>query len=112
MEASLIVFLLSGVMGRALSCNSVDRQKGSCPRIISRAEWGARPPTEESSHLPDLLPMLFVHHSAMAECEDQESCSKAVRNIQDLHMDGNEWWDIGYRCWVLIDPKVRVINCV
>ena len=41
--------------------------------------------------------MLFVHHSAMAECEDQESCSQAVRDIQDLHMDGNGWWDIGYR---------------
>eukprot|EP00092_Neocalanus_flemingeri_P061425 GFUD01073838.1.p1 GENE.GFUD01073838.1~~GFUD01073838.1.p1 ORF type:complete len:209 (+),score=54.63 GFUD01073838.1:58-684(+) len=68
----------------------------ACPRIISRAEWGARPPTEESSHLPDLLPMLFVHHSAMAECEDQEACSQAVRDIQDLHMDGNGWWDIGY----------------
>ena len=56
--------------------------------------------------------MLFVHHSAMAECKDQESCSQEVRDIQDLHMDGNGWWDIGYRCWVLIDPKVRVINCV
>ena len=56
--------------------------------------------------------MLFVHHSAMAECEDQESCSQAVRDIQDFHIDGNGWSDIGYRCWVRIDPKVSVINCV
>ena len=68
-----------------------------CPRIISREEWGARPPVEESSHLPDLLAMLFLHHSAMTECEDQASCEAAAREIQDLHMDNNGWWDIGYR---------------
>ena len=68
-----------------------------CPRIISREEWGARPPVEESSRLPDLLPMVFLHHSAMAECEDRPSCDAAVREIQDLHIDNNGWWDIGYR---------------
>merc|ERR1719244_1940521 len=46
---------------------------GSCPTILSRADWGARPPTEQSNHLPDLLPMVFVHHSAMGECENRDS---------------------------------------
>ena len=71
-----------------------------CPRIISREEWGARPPVEESSQLPDLLAMVFLHHSAMAECEDRASCEAALREIQDLHMDNNGWWDIGYRSGV------------
>ena len=66
-------------------------------RIVTRAEWGARPPLEESALLPDLLPMLFLHHSAMTECRDQAGCEAAVREIQDLHIDTNGWWDIGYR---------------
>ena len=45
-------------------------------RIVTRAEWGARPPLEESALLPDLLPMLFLHHSAMTECEDPPSCEE------------------------------------
>ena len=68
-----------------------------CPRLVTRSEWGARNPVEESDSLPDLLPMMFVHHSSMEECWDLESCSQAVRDIQDLHIDGNGWWDIGYR---------------
>ena len=89
-----------------IACKSMAHQQegsnqsllpGSCPTILSRAEWGARPPTEQSNHLPDLLPMVFVHHSAMVECEDRETCSQAVRDIQDYHMDENKWWDIGYR---------------
>ena len=68
-----------------------------CPRLVTRSEWGARNPVEESDSLPDLLPMIFVHHSSMEECWDLESCSQAVRDIQDLHIDCNGWWDIGYR---------------
>merc|ERR1712080_792830 len=56
--------------------------------IVTRQAWGGRPSVEESNSLPDNLPMLFVHHSAMQECGDRESCSKAVRDIQDLHMEG------------------------
>merc|ERR1719244_2165717 len=52
---------------------------GSCPTILSRADWGARPPTEQSNHLPDLLPMVFVHHSAMDECENSSSLMVSVQ---------------------------------
>jgi len=91
-----LLTILCGVFVSALCCNVRTAVQVSCPKIITRGEWGARPPVEESSLVPDLLPMLFVHHSAMRECEDQESCSQGVRDIQDLHMDGNGWWDIGY----------------
>ena len=85
-------------MTRIQNCDHVSSLE-ICPgiEIVSRDAWGARPPTEPSADLPDNLPMLFVHHSAMSECSDFESCSQAVRDIQDLHIDGNGWWDIGYR---------------
>ena len=38
-----------------------------CPRVVSRAEWGARPPAHQSDPLPDLLPMVFVHHRSVLQ---------------------------------------------
>lgn len=64
------------------------------PRIISRAEWGARPP----KGTPIVVPWSkrtgsAIHHSAGPQ-------SQSVRDIQNFHMDTNNWSDIGYNMLV------------
>lgn len=59
-------------------------------QIITRAEWGARPPKSA----PTLTTWarrtgFMVHHSA-------GPISQSVRAIQDFHMDTRDWNDIGY----------------
>ena len=39
---------------------------------------------------------LFVHHSAGRDCTSVDDCAAEVRAIQNYHMDGNGWSDIGY----------------
>ena len=71
---------------------------GNCGgvRIISREEWGARPPNGGQTALSLPKAMTFVHHSAGAHCYNQADCSQQVRNIQNWQMDGNGYSDIGY----------------
>jgi len=66
-----------------------------CPRIISRSEWGA---INTNCHNPmaEERPYLFVHHAESQECSDVSTCSQLVRGIQDYHINGNGWCDIGY----------------
>ncbi|XP_023321631.1 peptidoglycan-recognition protein SC2 [Eurytemora carolleeae] len=94
------LILLLGWIHLSMSCSPCSpvslTESDNCIKIYSRDEWGARPPVQESDRTEDLLPYVFVHHSAMDECDSVESCSQAVRDIQNLHMDGNSWWDIGY----------------
>lgn len=59
-------------------------------KIITRAQWGARPP--RSVHRIALpTPRLWVHHSA-----DDRQGTAAVRAHQAFHMDHRGWSDIAY----------------
>jgi len=78
-------------MGGALQCQA----PAGCPNIVSRAEWGARPPTS-SSFISKPIPKVFVHHTETGACFTQAACESIVRSIQDYHMDSNGWSDIGY----------------
>ncbi|XP_041367787.1 peptidoglycan-recognition protein SC2-like [Gigantopelta aegis] len=72
------------------------QQLPGCPRIISRAEWGAREP---STHIPDLAhtpQMVYIHHGATRGCTTQNECAAIVRSYQNYHMDTHGWDDIGY----------------
>lgn len=66
-----------------------------CPTIVNRAGWGSR---QTGSWVLPVRPAPYwvVHHTAGAQCNDQASCSQQMRNIQNFHMDGNGWGDIGY----------------
>jgi peptidoglycan recognition protein len=77
----------------------------ACPRIVSRAEWGARPPLEEIYQAVP-VPYVVIHHGASAPCFDQASCSSMVQVYQNLHMDTNGWPDIGYNFLVGEDGNV------
>nr|QYW22329.1 short-type peptidoglycan recognition protein [Pelodiscus sinensis] len=66
-----------------------------CPTIISRAQWGARPPNNKVSLVPP-VPHVIIHHTDGNPCASQAACSQEVRRIQDDHMDKKGWADIGY----------------
>jgi len=74
-------------------CSSGDI--AGCPKMISRSEWGA---ISTNCHNPmqENRPYLFVHHAESNPCTDIESCSAIVRSIQNYHINGNGWCDIGY----------------
>lgn len=83
----------------------------AAPRIISRAEWGAREVNfaaenetglyssdnpegwrEYNGDLRDDYQTLVIHHSATYEIDDVAT----MRVVQDLHMDDRGWADVAY----------------
>ena len=57
-----------------------------CPHIVTRAEWGARPPRKVWL-IKEPIPKIFIHHTETPSCITKEACSKLVRSIQNFHMD-------------------------
>ncbi|XP_071507725.1 peptidoglycan-recognition protein SC2-like [Diadema antillarum] len=77
----------------------------SCPRIVTRSEWGARSPTSYTwLSLP--TPYAIVHHTDGASCYTESACKSQVKGIQNYHMDSNGWWDIGYNFLIGGDGNV------
>ena len=58
--------------------------------IISRQDWGARPPRRRSS-IPVPTAELWLHHTA-----GNHSGVAGLRSIQNFHMDIRGWSDIAY----------------
>lgn len=67
--------------------------------IIDRAEWGARAPRSRSTVSWGDRTEFVVHYS-------DGPTTQSVRSIQDFHMDGNGWSDIGYN--FLVDVQGRI----
>jgi len=67
--------------------------------IISRAKWGARAPRSRARVSWRDRRELIVHYS-------EGPTTQSVRSIQDFHMDGRGWSDIGYN--FLVDVKGRI----
>lgn len=82
-----------------------------CPPIVTRAEWGARPPNHQAFNEPGFYSLdnpegwreytgdirtiyrtVVVHHSAEYETDDLTT----VRYIQNMHMDTRRWADLAY----------------
>jgi peptidoglycan hydrolase-like protein with peptidoglycan-binding domain len=59
------------------------------PEIITRAQWGARPPEAIQTVSKSKRSNFMVHHSGA-------NANQSVRAIQDFHMDTRGWSDIGY----------------
>ncbi|KAM9113726.1 peptidoglycan-recognition protein SC2-like [Pangshura tecta] len=76
-----------------------------CPTIVSRSQWGARPPRSRDP-LSTPVPYVIIYHTAGSSCTSQASCSQLVRGIQDYHMDSNGWADIGYNFLIGEDGRV------
>ncbi|MFE0270802.1 peptidoglycan-binding protein [Streptomyces sp. NPDC058992] len=68
-------------------------------KLISRAEWGARPYRTPNGATPYSRARRGVklHYLGTAyEDRPHTACAAYVRKIQTSHMDGNGWSDIGY----------------
>ncbi|CAK9812964.1 Peptidoglycan-recognition protein SC2 [Anthophora plagiata] len=77
------------------------------PNIISRANWGARPPKGTIRKLvTDPPPYVIIHHSATDGCTTQAICQARVRSFQNYHMDQKHWDDIGYQFLVGEDGNI------
>ncbi|GGL12593.1 hypothetical protein Sme01_69220 [Sphaerisporangium melleum] len=67
--------------------------------LVSRAAWGARAPRGAYSTLSSTLGVK-VHYTGgrvdPAIVNDHAKCVAMVKSIQNFHMDGNGWMDIGY----------------
>ncbi|XP_013388318.1 uncharacterized protein LOC106157269 [Lingula anatina] len=75
-----------------------------CPDIVSRAQWGARPPTE-ITNLTLPVQYVVVHHTSWDRCFTRENCSAEMRKIQIFHQDVRHWADIGYNFGVGEDGR-------
>ncbi|GFY44497.1 peptidoglycan recognition protein 1 [Trichonephila inaurata madagascariensis] len=73
--------------------------------IVSRAEWGARESLSNETMVTP-VPHLFIHHTAMSECDNFASCSQMMRTIQNFHIDDRGWDDIGYNFLIGGDGRV------
>jgi hypothetical protein len=67
------------------------------PRIYTRAEWNARPPSSPVTVLNRWPDHVIVHHTASANTTDYSLAQafKLSHWIQNLHMDTNGWIDAG-----------------
>lgn len=75
-------------------------------RLVRRAEWGAQPPRGEyAPHAPGLLTM---HHTAGRRPASDEEAAAEMRFIQDYHMSGRGWMDVGYQ--FVVSPTGQVFE--
>ena len=65
------------------------------PRIITRTEWGAKPPQFGYSDMP-YYNKLTLHHSVGFAAENLEEGIIQMQAIQSFHQDVRGWSDIGY----------------
>lgn len=79
--------------------------------IISRAEWGARPPRYRY-RIPTPTAEHWLHHAAGSKLPGDDRISDAdlrrIRAIQDYHLDVRRWSDIAYS--FLMDPDGNVFE--
>ncbi|XP_046353074.2 uncharacterized protein LOC124132936 [Haliotis rufescens] len=81
--------------GHSQAASSVVQLPG-CPKIITRAEWGARAPRSPHVKLAHTPYYAFIHHGATAGCFTRGECVRMIQSYQNFHMDGHGWSDIGY----------------
>jgi len=71
--------------------------------IESRASWGARAPKGTPTRLASTHGVKAHYTGGRVDPDtltDHKKCRAAIRGIQNGHMDGNGWQDIGYSMWV------------
>ncbi|MEV8636506.1 peptidoglycan recognition family protein [Streptosporangium sp. NPDC051023] len=77
--------------------------------LVTRAQWGAHAPRGSYGRLTSTRGVKVHYtggHVDLAILGDHSRCIAAVRGIQNGHMDGNGWIDIGYSAVVCPHRKV------
>ncbi|XP_011210795.1 peptidoglycan-recognition protein SD [Bactrocera dorsalis] len=75
------------------------------PNIISKSQWNGVESINELSQQALPIGRVIILHTAGAGCQDVDSCSQQVRNIQKYHLDLH-FDDIGYNFLVGNDGNV------
>jgi N-acetylmuramoyl-L-alanine amidase len=78
------------------------------PEIVTRDEWGARPPTQVEN-MTNPVSYVVIHHSYIpAACYSKEDCIKAMQWMQDYHQFNHSWNDIGYSFAAGSDNRIYI----
>jgi hypothetical protein len=75
-------------------------------RLVRRAAWGAQPP--KGDYIPHAPARLTLHHTAGRRPASDEEAAAEMRFIQDYHMNGRGWMDVGYH--LVISPTGQVFE--
>jgi len=68
----------------------------ACPRIVTRAEWGAKP-AKRASGSTGPVSYIIIHHTDTPTCDDIASCKPRLQSIQQYHLTRpGDWNDIAY----------------
>ncbi|ROO82568.1 hypothetical protein EDD29_0048 [Actinocorallia herbida] len=68
-------------------------------QLVTRKQWGARTPKAAASYLASTKGVKVHYTGSRVDpkiVDDHDLCAALVRQIQNGHMDGNGWNDIGY----------------
>lgn len=83
---------------------------GNTVDLVTRTEWKARKPTGKYGAMPSTPKGVKIHYTGSRENPgmllDHNLCIARVRSIQNGHMDGNDWIDVGYSYLVCSHRKV------
>ncbi|XP_071453598.1 peptidoglycan-recognition protein SC2-like [Hetaerina americana] len=74
--------------------------------LVSRQQWGGKPPKAPADPLTLPVPYVIVSHTATEHCYTFEDCAAVVRSVQGFHMGSRDWWDVGYNFMVGGDGRV------
>ncbi|MFF0245150.1 peptidoglycan-binding protein [Streptosporangium sandarakinum] len=77
--------------------------------IVKRREWGARAPRGSYSRISSTRGVKVHYTGGRVDpgiVDDHAKCVALVRSIQNQHMDGNGWLDIGY----CVDEKTEILT--
>jgi N-acetylmuramoyl-L-alanine amidase len=74
--------------------------------VLSRLAWGAKP--RRGSPIKSMPMRVTIHHTDGHQTMSEAATAAEVRSIQEYHMNGHGWEDIGYH--FLIDGQGRVVE--
>jgi hypothetical protein len=68
-------------------------------KLVTRGEWGARSPRGQAAYLASTRGVKVHYTGGFVDPrvkDDHSRCAALARQIQNGHMDGNQWADVGY----------------
>jgi len=90
-STALTLTKISGRFQRRVCVCAVEGMDTICGgrvTLVTRAEWGARPPRTAPENITVPVNMTFIHHSdAPWRGTNLTECIKQVQSIQNFHMD-------------------------
>lgn len=79
-------------------------------KIVPRREWLAEPARDPLTKLQHPVHQVVITHTASDICENRSGCKFLVRYIQNFHIEGNNWSDIGYNFLVRKENSRKKYN--